>query len=246
MMAAPPPTAFEFAVLVERFYASLISTADCVSQAEPDRGGKLLFAGELGAEADALVVAANIAGAATLVCSPDVAIQREANRDGIVDFLVTSLDEALRILKNEVRKREPVAVCVGIAYDALLREMQERGVRPDICAPVAPSVADCVLSWSVESAPAKWLPKLDALAGEILQADDGAARRWLRLAPRYLGRRAQGVRVMRCKETEAARFLESAREAVAKGEVGVAVSVGVERQGESAVHELEPPTLPAD
>ena len=33
-------------------------------------------------------------------------------RDGVIDFLVTSLDEALRILKNEMRKRTAVAVCV--------------------------------------------------------------------------------------------------------------------------------------
>ena len=56
--------------------------------------------------------AANIAGAASLSATADVATQKQAIRDGVVDFLVTSLDEAARILKNEIRKRQPVAVCV--------------------------------------------------------------------------------------------------------------------------------------
>ena len=46
--------------------------------------------------------------------------------------MVTSLDEGLRILKNEIRKRETVAVCVALSPDTLQREMQERGVLPDL------------------------------------------------------------------------------------------------------------------
>ena len=80
---------------------------------EPTLGGKLLYIGELDPAGRALAVAGNIAGVASLCASADPAIQKQAVRDGVVDFLVTSLDEALRILKNEIRKREPVAVCVG-------------------------------------------------------------------------------------------------------------------------------------
>ena len=79
-----------------------------------------------------MVVAANIAGAATLVATADRAAQRQAIRDGVADFLVNSLDEALRILKNQLRKRETVAVCVGLAPEAVEREMKERGVAPDL------------------------------------------------------------------------------------------------------------------
>ena len=61
---------------------------------EPSLGGKLLYAGELDAEARALLVAANIAGAASLAASADAAARKQAMRDGVVDFLVTSLDEA--------------------------------------------------------------------------------------------------------------------------------------------------------
>ena len=53
------------------------------------------------------------AGAATLTASASAEAGKQAMREGVVDFLVTTLDEALRILKNEVRKHETVAVCVA-------------------------------------------------------------------------------------------------------------------------------------
>ena len=99
---------------------------------ESGLGGRLFYAGELDDEGRALVVAANIAGAATLVATADRAAQKQAIRDGVADFLVNSLDEALRILKNQLRKRETVAVCVGLAPEAVEREMKERGVLPDL------------------------------------------------------------------------------------------------------------------
>jgi hypothetical protein len=76
---------------------------------------------------------------------------------------------------------------------------------------------------------------LDAIALDCLEENMGApgldsetwdsARRWLRLAPRYLGRMAQGVRVLRCSESAAANFLERMREVVESGEIGVAVEI---------------------
>ena len=77
------------------------------------------------------MIAGNVAGCATLAATAEPAAQKQAIRDGVVDFLVTSLDEALRILKNEIRKRATVAVCVG-APSTVEREMIERGVLPDL------------------------------------------------------------------------------------------------------------------
>ena len=95
-------------------------------------GGKLLFAGELNRQGRALLVAGNIAGAASLAATADASAQKQAIRDGAADFLVTNLDEALRILKNEIRKRQPVSVAVSIAPEAIVREMLDRGVLPDL------------------------------------------------------------------------------------------------------------------
>lgn len=239
-----------FALQVERLYACLIQAVDSSTASDCGLGGKLLYAGELDAQARALMVAANIAGAASLAASADAAVGKQAIRDGVGDFLVTSLDEALRILKNEIRKRETVSVCVALAPDTMQCEMLERGVLPDLvrhvaaglpvrvpfvsqgARPIEPAALEggqVLLAWRVASSPFIWLPKLDAIALECLNEDSnpaaGAARRWLRLAPRYLGRLAQGVRVLRCREQTAQRFQVSLQERVERGEIPVSVEV---------------------
>src|SRR5258708_35383100 len=51
---------------------------------------------------------------------------------GYCDVMVTSLDEALRILKNAVRKREAASIgLVGNCAD-LIPELAKRGVVPDL------------------------------------------------------------------------------------------------------------------
>jgi urocanate hydratase len=228
----PIESATGFPHQVERYYAGILRVVMQASNGEPTLGGKLLYAGELDDEARALIVAANIAGAATLAVSADVETDRQAMRDGVVDFLVTSLDEALRILKNEIRKRETVAVCVAMRPESAEAEMRERGVRPDLARsvlPAAPVQGQALLAWSVATAPAIWQPKLDALSLDCLAPEDQAARRWLRLAPRYLGRLAQGVRLLRCHDHCAKKFIEEARQMVECGEIGVAVEVKLSR-----------------
>lgn len=254
-MATHPDTQadFAFTLQVERRYASLVLAAKAGSgpDAEASLGGQLLYAGELDPQGRALLAAANIAGAASLAATADAAARKQAVRDGIVDFLVTSLDEALRILKNEIRKRETVAVCVAAAPEAVQGEMLERGVLPDLVRPpdefsehspfvnqgarqVPPSTLGknpALLTWRVAAAPAQWLPKLDAIALDCLLSNPGpearSARRWLRLAPRYLGRLAQGVRLLSCGREFAADFVEEARRRIERGEIGVAVEIQV-------------------
>lgn len=212
------------------------------SLADPETGlgGKLFYAGNLDHAGRALVVAANIAGAATLVATANRAAQKQAIRDGVADFLVNSLDESLRILKNQLRKRETVSVCLALEPEAVEREMQERGVVPDLLrADVAFGAEDgreqishgstasthAIVTWSVASAPAQWLPRLDAIALDCLDTDERARRRWLRLAPRFLGRLAQGLRLLDCDREFAARFIEQVRQRVERGEIGVAVEI---------------------
>ncbi len=64
----------------------------------------------------------------------DVDPQRIKKRlkTGYCDFMVSTLDEALRILKNAVRKKENVSVgLVGNCAD-IIPQLAERGVVPDI------------------------------------------------------------------------------------------------------------------
>ncbi len=57
---------------------------------------------------------------------------KAAMRAGALDFVVNTLDEALRALKNQVRLRRPVGVGLVADVDATLAEMVERGVQPDL------------------------------------------------------------------------------------------------------------------
>lgn len=125
-----PATEPELAA-VYRLYAALAQAMT----PESALGGRLLYLGELDLPACRLARAANIAGAASLAASTDAAALRHALRSGVIDFLVTSLDEALRILKNEIRQRQPVAVAVSSAPESIAKEMLDRGVQPDLLPP---------------------------------------------------------------------------------------------------------------
>lgn len=231
------PAGNSFLAEVEGRYAALMETArrrePQPEAAESGLGGRLLYAGLLDEAGRALVVAGNIAGAATLTATADPTLQKQAVRDGVVDFLVTSLDEALRILKNEIRKGEAVAVCVAADPKVMEREMAERGVAPDLLRDVAPASSDgyapgvVSVSWRVATMPVQWLPKLDALAVECLPAQAGGARRWLQRAPRYMGRMVKGERLLTADAEFAACFAERVRRSVEAGEIATPVTVHV-------------------
>jgi hypothetical protein len=243
-----PASPLAFLLLVERFYASLMRHAP---SAEAGLGGRLLYVGEMDEAGRALMVATNIAGAASLAVTADPVAQKQSIRDGVADFLVTTLDEALRILKNEIRKREPVAVCVAAQPTVIEQEMFERGVLPDVVrdfglagtadravgfggspirvGPLARVEDEWLLTWSVDEAPAQWLPRLDAIATECLAANESVAaqiaRRWLQLAPRYLGRFARNVRVLRCSRAGAEVIAQRMPTGAESGEIPVPVRI---------------------
>ncbi len=200
--------AHQFILQTYGYYSALMESAP--ADAGEVLGGRLFWAGKLDPDGRALTVAGNIAGAATFAATSEPEAQRSAVRDGIVDFLVNSLDEALRILKNEIRKRETVAVCVAAPLEAVEREMVERGVKPDVFreqvlhavertietkanerAPSDPMSVRTLVTWRVDRAPALWLPKIDAIALQCLGAKDELAKRWLLRSSRYLGRTGQ-------------------------------------------------------
>ena len=94
--------------------------------------GKLVFARGAGASASGLAAAVSIAGGTTLVVDPDTAMVKAVFRQGGVDFLVNTLDEALRVLKNEIRRGRPLGVGLVAEVGLVLEEMVERGVVPDL------------------------------------------------------------------------------------------------------------------
>lgn len=244
----PRHAGFVFAVCADRFYSALLPFAKPGPDGEPTLGGQFLYAGELDEEGRALLVAANVLGAASLTVTPDPSAQRRAIRDGVADFLVNTLDEALRILKNQLRKREAVAVCIAAKPQTVEREMEERGVQPDLVTyalsglarfppefqagarrveHVAPAPERSVVTWTAETAAPIWLPKLDSLALECLNSDSGpaelAARRWLRLAPRYFGRLAHDRRIVSCHQSAAQQIFNCVQSAVERGDIGAPI-----------------------
>ena len=97
-----------------------------------DLSGKLIVSGGMGGMSGAQPLAATMTGAAFLGVEVDPERIKKRMKSGYCDFMVNSLDEALRILKNAVRKKEAVSVgLVGNCAD-VIPELAERGVVPDI------------------------------------------------------------------------------------------------------------------
>ena len=63
------------------------------------------------------------------------------------------------------------------------------------------------------------------MAIECLDTAKQIERRWIRLAPRYLGRMAQGVRMVIAGREFASRFVDRVRVYVESSEIGVPVSI---------------------
>jgi urocanate hydratase len=94
--------------------------------------GKLIVSGGMGGMGGAQPLAATMAGAAFLGIDVDPERIKKRLKSGYCDFMVNSLDEALRILKNAVRKKENISVgLVGNCAD-IIPELADRGVVPDI------------------------------------------------------------------------------------------------------------------
>jgi urocanate hydratase len=97
-----------------------------------DLAGKLIVSGGMGGMGGAQPLAATMTGAAFLGIDVDPERIKKRIKTGYCDFMVNTLDEALRILKNAVRKKENVSVgLVGNCAD-IIPELAERGVVPDI------------------------------------------------------------------------------------------------------------------
>ena len=97
-----------------------------------DLAGKLVVSGGMGGMGGAQPLAATLNGAAFLGIDVDPERIKRRVKTGYCDVMVNDLDEALRILKNAVRKREATSVgLVGNCAD-VIPELARRGVVPDL------------------------------------------------------------------------------------------------------------------
>ena len=142
--------------------------------------GKLVFACGEGASGIGLGAAVSIAGGTSLVVDPDGAGVKAVFRQGGVDFVVNTLDEALRVLKNEIRKGRPVGVALVADVAAVVAEMKERGV-----------VADLEVSGEMGEGLEGWLAER-GWSEVVLEGTTGAAVR--EMDARLLGVLPKGLR----------------------------------------------------
>jgi urocanate hydratase len=102
-----------------------------VDKREDWSGGLVLCCGA-GCAASGIPAAVSIAGGTTLAIDSDAAAMKSAMRAGYLDFVVNTLDEALRTLKNEIRQKRPLSVGLISNVETTLAEMVERGLQPDL------------------------------------------------------------------------------------------------------------------
>jgi urocanate hydratase len=97
-----------------------------------DLAGKLIASGGMGGMGGAQPLAATLNGAAFLGIDVDPERIKRRVKTGYCDVMVNDLDEALRILKNAVRKREATSVGLIGNCAEVIPELARRGVVPDL------------------------------------------------------------------------------------------------------------------
>ncbi len=94
--------------------------------------GRLVASGGMGGMGGAQPLAATMNGAAFLGIDVDPERIKRRVRQGYCDVMVNDLDEAMRILKNAVRKGEAASVgLIGNCAD-VIPELAKRGIVPDL------------------------------------------------------------------------------------------------------------------
>ena len=239
---------------VRAFYHPLCATAR--SQFGGSLGGRWLLVDGLEREGDALLIAASIAGAASLTLELRPEAVRHCVRNGIVDFAVKTLEEALRILKNEIRKQQPIVVLLQQDTASAVAAMVDRGAQPDLMRwlDATPAVdtlrqrgAMCVaesgttpghvaadtdalleVSWSAAEGASAVLRHVDQIAVDTLPANDRERQDWLARAPRYLSRAMRLERSIPMNQAETRAFLAAIEERSRQGTLNREVTVTAE------------------
>jgi len=130
--------------------------------------GRLITVCGLGTAGGAMPLAATLNGAAVLGIDVDAEQIKRRVKTGYCEVMVNDLDEALRILKNGVRKHEPASVGLIGNCAELIPELAQRGIVPDL-------MLDCTLGDALFSS---YIPRglSAAKADELRQSDAGAYR----------------------------------------------------------------------
>lgn len=110
----------------------ILRTYTVLHQLRRDWGGSLILSLGLDPQGAALSIAANIAGAVSLTVDNNPTHLQGVVRTGACDFVVNTPDEAIRAMKNEVRKHSPLSVALSADPYLVLAEMEQRGLAPEL------------------------------------------------------------------------------------------------------------------
>ncbi len=156
-------------------------------------------------------IASTLSGAAFLGIHPQLQPLKFSQQQNACDFLVNSLDEAVRILKNEIRKRQPISVGLLGSAEEVLSQLVERGIQPEFLVNSTldaaathqaklhltkrgaillqeryESTQHAIIRWIIENP--KDVPLIDVRALSVLPAEDAVRRRWVQRAGAYFFR----------------------------------------------------------
>jgi Urocanase Rossmann-like domain len=207
-----------------RIYKTLID-------AREDWGGKLVLCLGPNCAQSGVPSAVSIAGGTTLAIDSDASAMKSAMRAGYLDFVVNTLDEALRTLKNEIRQKRPLSVGLIVDVDSALTETVERGLQPDLhfapsgCPDLSYPQLETLRArgMSCRSAPdiknqqacffpaptAAELREIDASLLSALPVTDTVRRRWIERVPKYLREARSGGRWIWLSDKELASLAEA-------------------------------------
>ncbi len=130
--------------------------------------GRLVVSAGMGGMGGAQAVAVTLNRGAFLGIDADSSRIKRRQKSGFCEVMVNNLDEALRILRNAVRRREPASVgLIGNAAE-VLPELAQRGVLPDLLTDQTPA----------DDLSGGYIPRGIAVADalEIRQSDPNAYR----------------------------------------------------------------------
>ncbi|MEO6828443.1 MAG: hypothetical protein ABI164_01435 [Acidobacteriaceae bacterium] len=227
--AASPPSspASPRQDVVYRLYLKLQALAE--KQFAGSLAGRLVLCMGFQLSGAELALATTIAGGVFLGIDPNPEALKAAVRNGSCDFMVNTLDEALRVLKNELRKHTPLAAGLLGNVDETLAAIVERGVQPDCIANTTPiqhpplemlaangaqlftipepAVAPHQVTWT--AANPQDMRRMDQIALDALAEEDQVRRRWLEQAPGNFHRQTPLQRVIDLLPEERAHLLKA-------------------------------------
>ncbi len=181
-------------------YRSLLAAGSTLTHTS--LGGKLLLLSD-----PERALAASIAGGASLVAIADAVPAKAALRAGCCNFLVSDLDEAVRILKNEIRRGAAISVGLLASLSDVEQACVERGLQPDLLQRAEATLVsrgarvvewqqalrqgESLVTWNAIGGGFSVLRVVSALARQCIAGNDGERPCWLTQAPAVLGRQPQ-------------------------------------------------------